>query len=234
LNNEVKMMFKKLRYLLLTLILLACWSGTMALAAETAAGPAGAGQPAATAADPAAATTANSATDKNDAADKTTADKDAAAKEAATVPSPTDKNSNWVPLAMVGANKLEGTTLQQLIWFIDKTTLKSSLDDEIRNKNGYEATVKVRTVAYMKNGEVSLLNEKWYIHTGGQEKGLFRGITERETIYQGKAEKLHDVAVAKVTSGSQEETVAQLILLYDTQRSAKAEAAKNEAVKAKP
>jgi|GEM_PF-4432737 len=229
------MMFKKLRYLLLTLILLTSWSGTLALAAETAASPAGAGGPAATAAadqsspaDPAAATTANSATDK------AAVDKDAAAKEAAMVPSPTDKDSNWVPLAMVGANKLEGTTLQQLIWFIDKTTLKSSLDDEIRNKNGYEATVKVRTVAYMKNGEVSLLNEKWYIHTGGQEKGLFRGITERETIYQGKTEKLHDVAVAKVTPGSQEETVTQLILLYDTQRSAKAEAAKKETAKAKP
>lgn len=145
----------------------------------------------------------------------------ATAASDAAVPSVSDKNSNWVPVALVGANKLEGTTLQQLIWFIDKTTLKSSLDDAVRNKNGYEATVMVRTVANLKNGEVSLLNEKWYIHTGGKEEGLFRGITERETIYQGKTEKLRDVAVSKVLTGSQDETVAQMIMLYDTQRAAK-------------
>lgn len=149
-----------------------------------------------------------------------------AADAAAPAPvSAADRSANLVQIAGMGADKLAGTNLSELKWFVDKTTFKSNLTGDKQRSTGYEATATIITTAKLKDGSVSLLSEKWYVRTGGKEEGLFRGITERVTVYQGKEEALKDVPVSKVASKSQDETIASYIMLYDTERLSRQEKA---------
>jgi hypothetical protein len=146
-------------------------------------------------------------------------------------PASTDNSANLVQIAGMGADKLAGTNISELKWFVDKTTMQSNLTGEKQRSTGYEATVTVVTTAKLKDGSISLLSEKWYVRTGGKDEGLYRGITNRVTVYQGKEETLKDVPVSKVAPKSQDEMIAQYIMLYDTERLARAERAAAENAK---
>ena len=134
------------------------------------------------------------------------------------LPAGIDNSSNLVQIAGLGSDKLEGTSLAELKWFVDKTTMQSNLTGDKQRSTGYEATVTLVAMAKMNDGKISLLSEKWYIKTGGKEEGLFRGITNRITLFEGKEEILKDVPVSKVAPKSQDEMIAQYIMFYDTER----------------
>ena len=134
------------------------------------------------------------------------------------LPAGIDNSANLVQIAGLGPDKLEGTSLAELKWFVDKTTMQSNLTGDKQRSTGYEATVTLVAMAKMNDGKISLLSEKWYIKTGGKEEGLFRGITNRITLFEGKEEVLKDVPVSKVAPKSQDEMIAQYIMLYDTER----------------
>lgn len=134
------------------------------------------------------------------------------------LPAGIDNSANLVQIAGLGPDKLEGTSLSELKWFVDKTTMQSNLTGDKQRSTGYEATVTVVAMAKMNDGKISLLSEKWYVKTGGKEEGLFRGITNRVTLFEGKEEVLKDVPVSKVAPKSQDEMIAQYIMLYDTER----------------
>ena len=134
------------------------------------------------------------------------------------LPAGIDNSANLVQIAGLGPDKLEGTSLAELKWFADKTTMQSNLTGDKQRSTGYEATVTLVAMAKMNDGKISLLSEKWYIKTGGKEEGLFRGITNRITLFEGKEEVLKDVPVSKVAPKSQDEMIAQYIMLYDTER----------------
>ena len=134
------------------------------------------------------------------------------------LPAGIDNSANLVQIAGLGPDKLEGTSLVELKWFVDKTTMQSNLTGDKQRSTGYEATVTLVAMAKMNDGKISLLSEKWYIKTGGKEEGLFRGITNRITLFEGKEEVLKDVPVSKVAPKSQDEMIAQYIMLYDTER----------------
>jgi hypothetical protein len=134
------------------------------------------------------------------------------------LPAGIDNSANLVQIAGLGPDKLEGTSLAELKWFVDKTTMQSNLAGDKQRSTGYEATVTVVAMAKMNDGKISLLSEKWYVRTGGKEEGLFRGITNRITLFEGKEEVLKDVPVSKVAPKSQDEMIAQYIMLYDTER----------------
>lgn len=144
-------------------------------------------------------------------------------------PSIIDNSANLVQIAGLGPDKLEGTSLEELKWFVDKTTMQSNLTGDKQRSTGYEATVTLVAMAKMTDGKISLLSEKWYIKTGGKEEGLFRGITNRITLFEGKEEVLKDVPVSKVAPKSQDEMIAQYIMLYDMDRVNRAEKAAAEA-----
>jgi hypothetical protein len=67
-------------------------------------------------------------------------------------------------------------------------------------------------------GRFPCLARSGILRTGGKEEGLFRGITNRITLFEGKEEVLKDVPVSKVAPKSQDEMIAQYIMLYDTER----------------
>ena len=134
------------------------------------------------------------------------------------LPAGIDNSANLVQIAGLGPDKLEGTSLAELKWFVDKTTMQSNLTGDKQRSTGYEATVTLVAMAKMNDGKISLLSEKWYIKTGGKEEGLFRGITNRITLFEGKEEVLKDVPVSKVAPKSQDEMIAQYIMFYDTER----------------
>lgn len=144
-------------------------------------------------------------------------------------PSIIDNSANLVQIAGLGPDKLEGTNLEELKWFVDKTTMQSNLTGDKQRSTGYEATVTLVAMAKMTDGKISLLSEKWYIKTGGKEEGIFRGITNRITLFEGKEEVLKDVPVGKVAPKSQDEMIAQYIMLYDMDRVNRAEKAAAEA-----
>ena len=86
------------------------------------------------------------------------------------LPAGIDNSANLVQIAGLGPDKLEGTSLAELKWFVDKTTMQSNLTGDKQRSTGYEATVTLVAMAKMNDGKISLLSEKWYIKTGGKEE----------------------------------------------------------------